>query len=159
MSIFIFSGPVRSGKTTALFNWSIEKEDVAGILMPDSNGKRKILDIRSQNIFDIECDDPVNSKEALVKVGRFSFYENAFKKANAILMRATELDPGWLIIDEVGKLELDRKGFFESVKEITEMYLTKKNNGRLLLVVRNSLCAEVISFFKLKDYQIINELP
>ena len=74
--------------------------------MPDINGSRKILDLYTKNIFDIECTDAANTKELLTVVGRFHFYTDAFEKANAIVLAALNERPGWLVIDEAGKLEL-----------------------------------------------------
>ena len=41
MSIFIFSRPVHSGKTTELLHWCNQQKNIMGIAMPDINGSRK----------------------------------------------------------------------------------------------------------------------
>lgn len=158
MGIYIFSRPVHSGKTTALLNWCDQQDNIAGILMPDMDGSRKIYDIETKQVFDIECIDPVNNTESLTTIGRFYFYTSAFEKANSILFNAVTKNPHWLVIDEAGKLELDGKGFYDSLKVIADLYNTNRGSGNLLLTVRESLCNEVISFFKFKNYQIIHKL-
>jgi nucleoside-triphosphatase THEP1 len=158
MAITIFSAPVHSGKTTALQQWCTMQKDISGILMPDINGSRKIFDIGTGDIFDLECSDPGNSNAALVNIGRFFFYEDVFQKANNMLLNMLKPGPGWLVIDEVGKLELAEKGFYPAVKKITETYQNDKRYGNLLLVVRDSLCEEVIRFFSLKDAQVVKSL-
>ena len=158
MSIYIFSRPVHSGKTTELLQWCNQQKNIAGILMPDINGSRKILDLQTKNMFDIECTDATNTKELLKAVGRIHFYTASFEKANAIVLAALNQTPGWLVIDEAGKLELDRKGFYDSIVKTVEIYNNDNAAGNLLITVRESLCKEVISFFKIKDARVIHQL-
>ena len=158
MSIYIFSRPVHSGKTTELLQWCNQQKNIAGILMPDINGSRKILDLQTKNMFDIECTDATNTKELLTAVGRFHFYTASFEKAHTIVLAALNQRPGWLVIDEAGKLELDRKGFYDSIVKTVEIYNNDNAAGNLLITVRESLCKEVISFFKIKDARVIHQL-
>ncbi len=111
MSIIIFSRQIRSGKTTELLNWCSNQENVSGILMPDINGKRKFFDIKNQIYFDAECTDPSDAHQALIQVGRFFFYKPAFEKANAILLKALVQKPSWIVIDEIGKLEIENMDY------------------------------------------------
>jgi nucleoside-triphosphatase len=158
MSIYIFSRPIHSGKTTELLQWCKQQKNMTGILMPDINGSRKILDLQTKNIFDIECTDATNTKELLTSVGRLHFYTAAFEKANAIVLAALNQPHGWLVIDEAGKLELDGKGFYESIVKAVDFYNNDPIAGNLLIAVRESLCNEVISFFKIKNFQVIHQL-
>ena len=158
MSIIIFSRPIHSGKTTELLRWCNKQKNIFGILMPDINGNRKILDLNTKDVFDIECTDVENTSELLTSIGRFHFYSNVFEKANSILLDALALNPEWLVIDEAGKLELEGKGFFDAIIKTADAYNNKKNTGNLLITVRDSLREEVIAFFKFKNYRIINEL-
>ena len=158
MNIYIFSRPVHSGKTTELLQWCNQQKNIAGILMPDINGCRKILNLQTKNIFNIECTDATNTKELLTTVGRFHFYNAAFEKANSILLAALNQMPGWLVIDEAGKLELEGKGFYESIVKAVVVYNNNKVAGNLLIAVRESLCNEVISFFEIKNFQVIHQL-
>jgi nucleoside-triphosphatase THEP1 len=158
MSIILFSRPVHSGKTTELAQWIGQQKNIHGILMPDMNGSRKILDIRTKEIFDIECADPANTREELITVGKFHFYTAVFAKANLILINALAKQPGWLIIDEAGRLELDGKGFYDAIKKITGAYNNKEIKGNLLITVREELCKAVIDFFTLKDCRIIQRM-
>ena len=157
MSIIIFSRPIHSGKTTQLLQWCNEQKNIYGILMPDINGSRKIMDIKTKEVFDIECTDAENTKEPLTIIGKFNFYAAAFEKANSILLNALIHDPDWLIIDEAGKLELNGKGFYKSIKEAVHFYDTK-SRGTLLITVRDSLREEVIQFFELNEYRVIHQL-
>lgn len=158
MSIYIFSRPIHSGKTTELLQWCKQQKNIAGVLMPDIEESRKIIDLQTKNIFDIECTDITNTKEPLTSVGRFHFYTAAFEKGNAIILAALNHMPDWLVIDEAGKLELGGKGFYESITKAVDFYNNDKVSGNLLITVRNSLCNEVISVFKIKKNKIIHQL-
>jgi nucleoside-triphosphatase THEP1 len=124
--------------------------------MPDVNGKRKIQVINSGEVIDLECNDPENCREEQVRVGRFFFHEKAFQQANAILLDSLLLNPDWIIIDEVGILELEGKGFYESVSRIAEAFNKKAMAGKLLLVVRESLYREVTTFFRIGDHRLVD---
>ena len=158
MSIYIFSRPLHSGKTTELLQWCGLQKNIYGILMPDINGSRKILALGTQEIFDVECIDTAITNLALTSIGRFHFYTAAFEKANVILLAALNQQPNWLVIDEAGKLELDGKGFYNSIVKAVDFYNKNKVSGNLIITVRESLCTEVISFFKIKNAQVINKL-
>jgi nucleoside-triphosphatase THEP1 len=126
--------------------------------MPDINGYRKILNIETKEIFDIECIDAAKTNEPLTSIGKFNFYTAAFEKANSILLDALSQNPHWLVIDEVGKLELKSEGFYRSVNEAVRFYGDKNKPGSLLITVRDGLCEEVISFFNIKKFKIIDRL-
>lgn len=158
MSIYIFSRPIHSGKTTELLQWCDQQKSIAGILMPDINGSRKILDLHTKNIFDIECTDAMNTKELLTSAGRFHFYTTAFEKANESVLAALNQRPGWLVIDEAGKLELNGKGFYKSIIKAVDLYNNHKVSENLLITVRESLCNDVIAFFKIEGAQVIYQL-
>ena len=157
MGICIFSRPIHSGKTTALHSWCKRQENIAGILMPDINGCRKILDLSTNDIFDIESKD-ADSNLPITAVGKFQFYTSAFEKANTILLQALQTKPRWLVIDEAGKLELIGKGFYPAVLKAVEVYDDINSPGNLLITVRDSLVDDIIAFFKIKRYQLVHDI-
>ena len=158
MSIIIFSRPIHSGKTTELLQWCDQQKNISGILMPDINGNRKIMDIKTREVFDIECTDAENTNEPITTIGKYNFYTAAFEKANLILVNALSQKTDWLIIDEAGILELGGKGFYPAIKKAAELYNNKNSSGNLLITVRDSLCEEMIHFFKLGDCRVIHSL-
>jgi nucleoside-triphosphatase THEP1 len=158
MSIYVFSRPVQSGKTTELLNWCKNKKSIGGILMPDINGARKIFDVATKDFFDIECIDTENTKEPITSVGRFHFYTSSFELANSILLAALAQKPDWLVIDEVGRLELGGKGFYKSIVQVVNLYNQPAYPINLLITVRDSLLGEVISFFGINNCHIIHDL-
>ena len=157
MSIILFSRPVRTGKTTELSAWCGKQKNIAGILMPDSDGGRKAVDLSTNEIFNIECKGRDGKKEELIQVGKFYFYAPVFKKINNLLLNPLLPHPRWLVIDEVGILELAGAGFYDAVIKLVEVY-NNPAGADLLLVVRENLCNEVIAFFKIKNYSIVHNL-
>jgi nucleoside-triphosphatase THEP1 len=158
MSIYIFTRAIHSGKTTELLNWSNQQKNISGILMPDIDGSRKIINLDTKEIFDAECVDAANTKEPLTSIGKFNFYSAAFEKANSVLLNALSRNPQWLVIDEAGKLEICGTGFYKSIAKAISIYNDKKTPGNLLITVRDNLCEEVIAFFNIKNYEVISSL-
>ena len=158
MSILIFSKPIHSGKTTELKEWSALQKNIGGILMPDINGLRHMQNIRTGDIFVTQCIDQENTKEELETIGRFQFYARSFRKANEILLNEILLAPDWLIIDEVGRLEIEKGGFFPALQELIPRYSDTKMKGTLLVVIRETLLETVCGFFELKTPRVIHSL-
>ena len=138
--------------------WCSHQKNVHGILMPDINGSRKIMNIKTKEIFDIECVDAENTSERLTPIGKYNFYTAVFEKANRIITDSLAQHPEWLIIDEAGKLELDGKGFYDSILKTAEVYKDNNLDSHLLIAVRDNFCEEVISFFKIADVKVIHQL-
>lgn len=144
--ISILSGPIHSGKSSALLKWCKGKTDVHGILTPIENGKRVFMDISSGEKFPMEA----NEKELLkIKFGNHNFSLMAFSKAVHIITSALRQSRGWLVIDEIGPLELSGKGFDEILREILE---TEKAPLKLILVVRDNLLDQVKQHYHLQDH-------
>ena len=69
---------------------------------------------------------------------------NALKSSNNINNKI-------VIIDEVGNLELENKGWANSIQD-----LIKASNNHILLVVRDSLIEKVIQKWNFKQYFVYN---
>ena len=78
------------------------------------------------------------------------FSKNNFDKAIQIIRNAID-KPGWLIIDEIGPLELRGEGFSEVLKEVL---IRRKEN--ILLVVREGLSKKAEDYFGIKTNIITN---
>ena len=77
--IYILSGPIRSGKTTQLLNWSAGRKDVYGILTPEIEGKKVFLNTFSREQFKMEASA---EDAATITIGRYIFCQSAFFKAS-----------------------------------------------------------------------------
>gem|GEM_PF-171711 len=150
--VYILTAPVGTGKTTSVLQWIGEQEQVYGILSPVINGKRYFYDIETKTEFPMEADEATQNT---LSVGRFVFRKEAFEKACAIIERSAD-KAGWLVIDEIGPLELRGEGLATSTVKV----LAKRNN-RILLVVREGLAEKVMAFCKTPCIIIhdLSELP
>lgn len=153
-NIFTFSKPIHSGKTTSLMNWCKEKKNVKGILMPEVDGLKYFYDIEQNKIFNAEILNDSKLVDELQIIGNYRFSYAAFEKANHIIKNSIMLNTDWLIIDEIGKLELQEKGFHSSLKSI----LTSSSKINLLIVVRDTLIKEVTDFYQISHFTIISTL-
>jgi len=109
--IYILTGAIQTGKTSALIKWSANRNDVFGILTPVINGKRFFMNARTKKQFQMEAND--NEKET-ISIGQFNFSKVSFEKA--IKIARDEINKkGWLVIDEIGPLELRKEGFYNVI--------------------------------------------
>jgi nucleoside-triphosphatase THEP1 len=151
--INIVTGKIQSGKTTGLFKLLNTRYYVDGILSPIVNEKRVLYHIASKTIKRFEVDE---SNEKTISIGNYIFLQESFDWANEKLIKGFSNKPDFLVIDELGKLELKGKGFYPSIKEILEI---KENlTTQLILVIRDYLLDEVLHYYGICDneYEILN---
>lgn len=93
-------------------------------------------------------------EEETLAIGRFVFSKAGFNKAIQIIRNAIN-NEGWLVIDEIGPLELEGKGFYTIVNEI----LTMRKN-KTILVVRKGMVEKVKDRFMInaKEVNSIDEI-
>jgi nucleoside-triphosphatase THEP1 len=142
--ILLFTAPIQTGKTTSLINWSAARNDVHGILTPVVEGKRVFMNAETREQFPMEATDLSTSLSTdIITVGRFAFSKTGFDKAIQII-RDSFNNKGWLIIDEIGPLELKGLGFFDVLKDTLSV-----RREKILLVVREGITEQVIETFVL----------
>lgn len=157
--IYILTGKIRSGKTTALLEWVKDRKNVDGLLCPDDdNGKRYILKIKSKKELEIEID---NKPEEIIAIGNFRFLKSAFNEANDYLMSIaynseTSEENKYLIIDEIGKLELKNKGLHAAAEKMIPDFMTNETQ-HIILVVRDYLLEAVLRHYSISEYEILNK--
>jgi len=147
--IYILTAPIQTGKTTALSKIIKGRNDVGGFLSPTVNELRNLLDLKTQNLIDFE------SKEELpetISVGRFQFYNSAFEAATHWTLSHSSSNIKNIIVDELGKLELQEKGFFTLARELLQMNWETQN---LILVVRDFLLEDIVRFFSIQEYKAL----
>jgi nucleoside-triphosphatase THEP1 len=146
--IFLLTGEVHSGKTTAMLQWSQKRKDVYGILTPIVNGQRVFMNAHTSEIFPMEA----NENEEMLTVGKYRFSIKAFQKANAVISSALKKE-GWIILDEVGPLELRGDGFYEV---LGAMAVSPTDHQKFVVVVRQAIVEEVKACFPfLSSAQVI----
>lgn len=150
--ILILSGEIKSGKTTKLFKWALSKKNVGGILQPVVNEKRFLYSLSEKSLIQLEVDEGDLSKfrqEEIIRIGHFNFLKEAFTKAQKVLIDCLNGNFDWLVIDEIGPLELRDEGLEPAIKYILNN--ANKFNGKIVLVVRNKLLNDVIKKYELEN--------
>jgi nucleoside-triphosphatase THEP1 len=155
--IFILTGPIQTGKTTSLIKWSAKRKDVFGILTPVVNarptesfgrGKRVFMNAHTREQFPMEAEE---DETEILSIGKFVFSKTSFDKAQQIIREAMD-KKGWLLIDEIGPLEVKGEGFYNAMKEILQYQPVEQ---KVLLVVRETMIEKVKELFELTDAFVI----
>ena len=87
-------------------------------------------------------------------IGRFVFSKESFDKAIMVIHNSINKE-GWLIIDEIGPIELRGEGLSNVVREVLASVNEKK---KILLVVRERLVDKVKDYFQLDKAIVINNV-
>ena len=152
----IVTGPIQSGKTTRLTAWVKCHQGCCGLLSPVINNRRYIYSIDADEYRCLEAEKDHASDQKIISIGRYNFLESTFAWARKQLAIAAKRNCKWLIIDEIGPLELDGRGLEPKVGEIVNTALQSEKNN-LILVVRDSLIEKVVNFYHLKGKYDISE--
>lgn len=146
--IFILTGEIQTGKTSFLSGLIKLKPGAMGILTPVVNEQRRFFDIGKEMFFDMEA---LSTGEKLI-IGKYHFSAKAFAKANDVLLDAAkEASTRYLVIDEIGPLEINyEEGFYHTLK----LLLATQFNYCLLLVIRASMLNKAIALFGLHRAQV-----
>jgi nucleoside-triphosphatase len=155
--IYILTGDIRTGKTTALLNWTDQRDEVDGWLCPDNeDGKRYFLNVKSKVEFELEIESEVDSTK-IVSIGPFNFLRSAFKKANDYLISLTsDNENQYIIVDELGRLELNKEGLHTAAEDLIPKFL-KDTKHHLILVVRSYLLEDIIHFYNISEYETLKK--
>jgi nucleoside-triphosphatase THEP1 len=155
--IYILTGDIRTRKTTALLDWCENRNDADGVLCPDNDiGKRYFLKLKSKEEFELEVASKNDiESDKIIEIGPFQFLKSAFEKANDFLIAlSTKEESNYLIIDELGKLELKKEGLHTAAEVLIPDYMFN-DNKHLILVVRTSLLEAVIKHYEIKAYTLL----
>ena len=147
MKTHCLAGPIRSGKTTRLAAWAATQPHAAGLLMPDAPAGRLFRDVATGAEWPTAA--PVADANPLV-VGRFNFSRTAFAQAETALLAAANPATRWLLVDEVGPLELRGEGLAPALRQV--LALAPAAGYDVVLVVREGLRAAVAEAFGLAEF-------
>ncbi|WP_339752852.1 nucleoside-triphosphatase [uncultured Winogradskyella sp.] len=155
--IYILTGDIRTGKTTALLDWCKNRNDVDGVLCPDDEkGKRYFLNIKSKDTYPLAANSDTKDHN-IISIGPFQFLKSSFQNANDYLLKSNDQrDYLYLVVDELGKLELKNIGLHDSAKSIIAQHKNRKSH-HLILVVRESLLNDIIEHYQIYIYEVINK--
>lgn len=152
--VIIYADSIHSGKTSRVLTWIKDMEGVSGILAPDIGDQRKLLDIVGQKLYDFETTDLSHSNVTVI--GRFVFLNTGFEKAKSILKLAAANPPKLLVVDEIGKLELNGNGLEPDLSEILLEISEKSPTTEILILLRDYLLGEVIEKYKFENIEFVD---
>lgn len=154
--IYILTGPIHSGKTSALRNWCQGRNDVDGLLSPDDDsGTRYFYEIAKGNSFAFEA--TASDAEPTITVGPFRFLTAAFERANRYLTEAAKgAHSTYLVLDELGKLELKDKGLHEGARLLIPQF-QESTTRHLVLVIRDTLVEAAIAHYKIGHHRLLRK--
>jgi nucleoside-triphosphatase THEP1 len=144
--ICIYTGEIKSGKTTRLQKYISENPGSDGILAPVINGKKHLVRIKTNETKLLESDG-ADYKAELTKICSYNFLKSVFDWGQAQLLEAFRSEPEILIIDEIGPLELRGDALEPAISEILKK--SPAYNSKIIIVVRNFLVDKVIEHYKL----------
>jgi len=145
--IFIVTGIISSGKTSLIKkivnDLQQDKISVSGIYSPRilEHGVTTGYDIVHVSTGETEKFLRKQGNENQQRIGKFYIDAEGLKKGNKILMNSQSK---LIIIDEIGKLELEDRGWAPSLKQ-----LVTGSKSHLLISVREEVINEVTEKFKI----------
>ncbi len=154
--VTIITGEINSGKTKKMKSLYSESKSGDGFLC-NKIFKNSIhigydlVSISNKNIYPFirEKQYLKASDKTLFKTGKYYFLEKAFQSAEKKLVTLMQEKISPIYIDELGPLELQKKGFYRSVVNISKQDLP------LIICVRKSCLQDIIELFNFTKYQII----
>lgn len=155
--IYLLTGDRQSGKTTSLLNWIKDHQNtISGILSPIESGGRCFYSISREMSFPFSVIDNAFTDDEVLKIGKYIFYKSAFEKAVYEIEEGIKSNSEYVIIDELGPLELQKKGFYNITKKCINASRSK-NSPHFIFVIRNFLLDEMVEFFNINkdEFKII----
>ncbi|MBE2280702.1 MAG: DUF2478 domain-containing protein [Ignavibacteriaceae bacterium] len=143
--IYILTGEIQSGKTSAILSCAKSLSSVLGIAQPVIQETRYLMNLEDGKVIKFEAEEG----EEFITVGRYKFSKKAFGYGAEVLENAINSDKKLLIIDEAGKLELAGSGFAPQIRKALIKF-----SGNILLVVRESLLSNFLENFQIKSYEL-----
>ena len=151
--IIILTGPIHSGKTSALTAYIKKFEKVEGILCPDIENGRNVHFLNTSIQKKIQVDDNFEHK---ITIGKFHFDANVMTEISSYLESINIETADLIVVDEIGKLELKDEGFEPGLSALINNFKTSTSNTKLLVVVRDYLVEEVMDKYDLHSVRLIH---
>lgn len=147
-NIFIFSDYIGAGKTTILKNWAANKPNISGFLSVKIDDKRFFQNLETGE------KKPMEVENSDLQIGKFSFDPDVFLWAEKELLKQYRSNKEWLIIDEIGPLEIRKnQGFHALILKIIEEHSSSK--PKIIFVVRDFMVAEFIDKYQISTTKIL----
>ncbi len=155
--IFIITGDVHEGKTSYVEKLITKLKEnqlqLAGFLAKgsfnqDVRDAYKLLNLSTNESIALAS---IHENPGWIRFRRFWFNPQAFNEGHRILEQAAGLRNGLIVVDEVGPMELDQKGWHASLLKLTSI-----SQSVQLWVVRRNLVEEVSQAYRLKPAMLID---
>lgn len=151
--IYLLSEEIQSGKTTSLQLCTENRYDIGGFLSPDKNGVRCLMNLSSKEEIPFEI-DLTSYEEGIEIIGKFAIAKSAFDTGEKwVKEHLANPQTKYIVIDEVGPLELQGKGFANTLKYATE----NLGDKHLIVVLRKSMHEKVVDTFGLQEATILTK--
>lgn len=152
--VYLLTGPVQSGKTSALWSWTEHRKDLQGFLTPDMQGKRKFVNLADKIVSNFEIDQVDIS--TCIEVGKYKFKKEIFEMGQSILNMVMLTKNTWILVDEIGMLELNNQGFEPAFSNFISRFKAISLDSKCIIVVRESLLEQVKTRYQLQEATVIS---
>ena len=155
--IHILTGAIGQGKTTLIKKiidkLKVNNIKVGGIYSPRIIKNNKTIGYDIVNIFTNKRSKflRIHDKNNTEKIGKYFIINDGLDDGLNAIMEAIKNDSKIIIIDEIGKLEMDNKGWSEKLEN-----LFLNSSEKIILVVRQEIIADFIKKYNLKSVSIYN---
>lgn len=154
--INIFTGHIRTGKTSLLLELVKGNAEYCGILSPDKGEIRQLYTINGDKYHDFKLPEKKDAADPVM--GEFIFDKEVFDLAQIAILADSMHSEKILIIDEIGKLELTDSGLEPALTRVIEHVKKQGMERTSVFVVRDGLLPAVVSKYGLEEANIINHL-
>ncbi len=152
--IYIITGTIGQGKTTQSYKLieilKLNSISVRGVYCPRimEDGHTvgyDIVDIAENNrVPFLRIDDNSDYK----KIGKYIINPDALQVGNEALVNALKCNVDVIVVDEVGKMELNNQGWSENIGELVN------SQAILVFAIRNTFVDDVVKKWDLKNYSV-----
>ncbi|MCE1189880.1 MAG: nucleoside-triphosphatase [Ignavibacteria bacterium] len=139
-NLYVISGGVNSGKTTALFRHFIPSLSADGVLQPEINGKRCLYLIGDKRLIELETEE--ESAAPCLRTGNYIFHEDAFEAACNYLTSKIPLTVRYFLIDGIGFLEMSDTGLHRAISKVIDSVAHSETGTKLIFTVRGGLLTD-----------------
>lgn len=153
--IFIVSGPIGSGKTSCIITLvdMLKKQSIkAGGIYSKRVVENNVTigyDVVDFNTNNTSPFLRITEDDSLSKIGKYSILPNGLTFGNETILKSINYSPDIIIIDEVGMLEIENKGWTKSIDEIINI-----TDINIIITVRECFLDRVIHKWDLNESQV-----
>ena len=155
--IFIITGEIGQGKTTFVKNLvndlKNENLQIAGFLAlgKDTSGTREGFNLHNLLTDETIAICTTTFQENYLQIGKYFFDPTAFSKGNNWLINTLQEKPDLVVIDEIGPMELQGKGWAPALN-----WLTKESKAFQIWIIRKGLVDLILKKWKIDSYLLFD---